>query len=404
MKKIIFLVFAVFLFLSFSSILYSQQWQPCKIGLEKENVCYVNVNENKITAYSDPDGLFLSTDDGLTWTAINEGIEKYPNKNSIPYIHSVAYCGNKMFVTTSLFGFYYSTNNGNNWNLYNDSSSKDFSAYSSVINIGDKLIFGGSGIIRISYDCGENWQLASSGHLLSKFSGFSVNDSKIYAGTLDGMLHLSTDEGATWDTIANLSIPISCIAAKDNYIFLGKHSSGIHISSDAGESWENQSIQNIEDLRISSLIFYNNTLIAGTDYGVFTTNDFGKNWNELNNGLTSFYVRSLAINDNYLYAGIADGVYKIDLTALSVESSNENLNNEFTLQIDNISKTAQLNFFHNKEQLKEVMIYDVLGNIVFRNSYQTNQMQIDLSTFSNGVYFVQVKGNNSNSFSKFVLH
>lgn len=405
MKKTMLSVFAFFfLFLAFSSVLFSQQWQPCKIGLEKENIYYINANENRITAYSEPDGLFLSTDDGLTWTAINEGLEKYPNENSIPHINSVSYCGNKMFVTTSFFGFYYSTNNGNNWNLYNDSSSSDFSAYPSIINVSDKMIFGGDGIIRISYDCGDTWHLASSGHLLRQFSGFSVNNNKIYAGTLYGMLHLSTDGGASWDTIANLSFPISYIAAKDNYIFLGEYSSGLHISSDDGESWENQLIQNNEEIRISSLIFYNNTLIAGTDFGVFTTYDFGKTWTELNNGLTSLYVRSLAINDNYLFAGTSDGVYKIDLTALSVENSGNNLNNEFTLQIDNISKTAQLNFFQNNEHFKEVMIYDVLGNIVFRNSYQTNQIKIDLNTFTNGVYFVQVKGNNSNSFSKFVLY
>jgi len=394
----------VFLFLFFSSVLFSQQWQPCKIGLEKEDINYINANENQIIAYSAPDGLFLSNNDGLTWTAINEGLEKYPNPNSIPNINSIAYCGSKMFVTTSLFGFYNSTNNGNNWNLYNDSSSSDFSAYSSVINIGDKMIFGGSGIIRISYDCGENWQIASSGHLLREFFDFSVNNNKIYAVTLYGMLHLSTDGGVSWDTIANLSVPITCIASKENYIFLGNYDNGIHISTDAGKSWENQSIQNIEDIRISSLIFYNNTLIAGTNYGVFTTNDFGKNWTELNNGLTSLYVNSLTINDRYLYAGISDGVYKIDLIALSVGSSNENLNNEFTLQINNIIKTAQLIFSQSNELLKEVIIYDVLGNLVFRNSSQTNQMQIDLNSFSNGVYFVQVKGNKFNSFSKFVLY
>lgn len=404
MKKKLLSVFTVFLFLSFSSNLFSQQWQSCKIGLEKEVISYIYANENKITAYSEPDGLFLSTDDGLTWTAINEGLEKYPNENSIPHINSVSYCGSKMFVTTSFFGFYYSTNNGNNWNLYNDSSSSDFSAYPSIINVSDKMIFGGDGIIRISYECGEIWHLASSGHLLRQFSGFSVNNNKIYAGTSYGMLHLSTDEGVSWDTIANLSFPINCIASKDNYIFLSKYSNGIHISSDVGESWENQLIQNNDDIRTSSLIFYNNTLIAGTDYGIFTTNDFGKNWSELNNGLTSLYVMSLAINDKYLYVGTSDGVYRIDLTALSVENSSNNLNNDFTFQIDNISKTAQLIFSQNNEQLKEVMIFDVLGNLVFRNSFQTNQIQIDLNTFSNGVYFVQVKGNNSNSFSKFVLY
>lgn len=394
----------VFLFLFFSSVLFSQQWQPCKIGLEKEDINYINANENQIIAYSAPEHLFLSKNDGLSWAAIGEGIINYFEKPNNVTIHSIAYCDNYLLAATDI-GLFCSTNNGTNWYIIDkDTFMVKYSFFSVVLSYNEKIFFGTNDILYSSNDCGENWEIATCGYLVNHINNILLANNKIYATTNNGMLHLSTDEGVSWDTIANLSFPISCIATKDNYIFLGEYSSGLHISSDDGESWEYQLIQNNEEIRISSLIFYNNTLIAGTDFGVFTTYDFGKTWTELNNGLTSLYVRSLAINDNYLFAGTSDGVYKIDLTALSVENSGNNLNNEFTLQIDNISKTAQLNFFQNNEHFKEIMIYDVLGNIVFRNSYQTNQIKIDLNTFTNGVYFVQVKGNNSNSFSKFVLY
>lgn len=71
---------------------------------------------------------------------------------------------------------------------------------------------------------------------------------------------------------------------------------GLYMSTDGGESWVRLSIGQmaIFDLAISSV--GPNVLYAGTAKGVFKTEDGGRSWREVNNGLTDLLIGQLVID------------------------------------------------------------------------------------------------------------
>lgn len=52
-----------------------------------------------------------------------------------------------------------------------------------------------------------------------------------------------------------------------------------------------------------------NNVYAGTDHGMFITNDNGNTWTPINNGLKNTYVRSLVVTDSNIYVGTYGGIF-----------------------------------------------------------------------------------------------
>jgi hypothetical protein len=92
-------------------------------------------------------GVFLSTNNGANWTAINSGLNI--NNGIPPLVISLAVRGKNIFAGT-YFGVYLSTNNGKSWNAFNTGMPKDAYVYSFVQN--ENTLFAGTarGIWRLS--------------------------------------------------------------------------------------------------------------------------------------------------------------------------------------------------------------------------------------------------------------
>jgi hypothetical protein len=61
------------------------------------------------------DGIFLSTNNGTSWTAVNSGLPDYI------LVYSLKASGNAIFAATSGGSVFLSTNNGTNWTVVNSS-------------------------------------------------------------------------------------------------------------------------------------------------------------------------------------------------------------------------------------------------------------------------------------------
>ena len=199
----------------------------------------------------------------------------------------------------------------------------------------------GEGAEAMKYRFNWNFPIAFSKH----------DSSKLY--TFSNQVHLSTDEGQSWETISpdltrndksklvSSGGPITqdntgveyyaTIFAVDEspiqegLMWVGSDDGMIHLTKDSGKTWENVTPKKIPEwLMINSIdasSFDTGTAyVAGTRYklGDFTpylyvTEDYGKNWKLITSGIDDEHftrvLRADKSNKNILYAGTETGMY-----------------------------------------------------------------------------------------------
>lgn len=160
-----------------------------------------------------------------------------------------------------------------------------------------------------------------------------LDENLLYAGTDDGLIHVTTDGGRNWMKVDNIpGIPErtyvnQIIASQHNknvaYATFNHHRNGdfhpyVYKTSDAGKTWK--AIQNnlpergtayciAEDHVNADLLF------AGTEFGVFVSIDGGAKWIQLKGGLPTIAVRDLEIQkreNDLVLATFGRGFYVLD--------------------------------------------------------------------------------------------
>ncbi|MBS3914853.1 MAG: glycosyl hydrolase [Bacteroidetes bacterium] len=135
----------------------------------------------------------------------------------------------------------------------------------------------------------------------------------IYAGTDDGLIHITTDGGKTWTKQSKFAnVPdqtlVTCIVASQFdknlvYATFDNHRSGdfkpyVVKSMDGGKTWmslasnlpSNGSVKTIaEDFADRDLLF------LGTEFGLYVTNSSGRKWTLWNAGLPPVPIKDIAI-------------------------------------------------------------------------------------------------------------
>lgn len=181
---------------------------------------------------------------------------------------------------------------------------------------------------------------------------FSPNDpDKIY--TASNHLHMSTNEGQTWEVISpdltrndpeklkssggpitqdNTSVEYYCTifaaaesAVKPGVLWTGSDDGLIHVSQNGGESWENVTPKNLPKWAMinsvePSAFDAGTCYVATTTYKLgdfapylFKTTDYGKSWKKITNGIAeedfTRVVREDPKQKGLLYAGTENGMY-----------------------------------------------------------------------------------------------
>lgn len=163
-----------------------------------------------------------------------------------------------------------------------------------------KLVNGGKpkgGVYRFEND---SWQPVSNGLTSLEVRCVAVNAQKglLFAGTAGGMFR-SKDDGNTWIAINSglTNLNVQAILIESNQILIGTPASDVFRSTDDGESWSSIGIGRIETVRsglttttaakptpntvVRSLTIQNQFIFAATDDGIYRTDDLGKNWHPI---------------------------------------------------------------------------------------------------------------------------
>ena len=233
-------------------------------------------------------------------------------------------------------GIFYSTDRGNNWNSVSTGLLKN--ADIRALATWQDVVFAGThkGIF-YSTDGGQEWIPINQGLTNTDIHALTINaQGHLFAGATGGNVFRSTDGGESWGTIGTGSLTI-----------VEHH---IPATAEGSESWTpvNTSLPNTV---VRSLFTYSSyyssssessfseqTILAGTEDGVFRSRDGGKSWipvntglpnTDTNTGLTSTVVYSLITavinNVDYLFAGTDQGVFRSTNNGDSWEVVNTNL-------------------------------------------------------------------------------
>ena len=375
------------------------QWT--KTSLDTGSVTSFVVSGNNIYAGTDDIGVFLSTDNGTSWTGVSNGLTNTT-------VADLAVDGLGFFYAATPSGVFITTNNGTSWFLVSQFQYSPVTA----IAINGNYIFAGTefdgrdtpGKVLRSSDFGVNWNSVLS--QTSKFDGIyslaNKNDT-IIAGTFFGQVAISTDNGSNWNMSSVESSnwhPITSLIFIDKNIYatyaLSGMAAGIYCSTNGGSNWfaVNKGLTN---LYVYKLAFFENNIFAATGAGVFRSTNNGANWTDISNGLNGTKVGSLIIIGDTIFAGTTTGVWCRSLSEIvDVKTEKTKPPNQFILEQNypNPFNPFTLIPYRLKERgYVKLTIYDIKGEqvAVLVNQYQDA-----------GYYEIEFKGTNKDQGKTFV--
>jgi photosystem II stability/assembly factor-like uncharacterized protein len=221
------------------------------------------------------------------------------------------------------WGNLYRTDDGGfNMSVINGPMSGDrvnWSAPLAMHPVDPSILYFGTYRVWKSTDKGDNWQPVSDDltagvndyfYTLTTIAVSPVNPSVVIAGSGDGKVHISTNNGQTWQDIS-AGLPnrwVTRVAAdpfnaQTIYVTISgfrwdEPLPHVYKSTNLGSTWTNIS-GNLPEFPVNDIVLDPDIparIIVGTDAGVYATNDGGQNWSWIWNGLPAVPVCALKVH------------------------------------------------------------------------------------------------------------
>jgi photosystem II stability/assembly factor-like uncharacterized protein len=241
-------------------------------------------------------GLFRSDDNGAHWTPANEGLPQVPTL----YTHAFAVSSGSVFAAvfggTTYERIYASIDAGRSWSARGPTPP---GGIISLVGVGGTL-YGGStaispkltigGVYR-SNDRGMTWILTSDSLANESVRVVFFSSGSLIAGTDYNGIYRSLDQGMNWaagNFISNRSShSVTSIIGVGSLLYAGMQGEGVFKSGDNGVTWVPTGLTGIE---VRCLTSFGSAVYAGTQFGVFESDDAGESWAGRNSGLANTFI------------------------------------------------------------------------------------------------------------------
>jgi len=254
-------------------------WALATAGLapDVDIKCFAEIGPD-LFAGTGHQGIFLSRDHGLSWTAAGPGLPAR-SARTVTSVDSLVALGDVLFAVSRLGGIFVSLISGNSWAAADLKLSKAGIVTCLAVS-GGQLVAAATRGIYVSSDYGASWKEAKSGFANNGYiTCLAAIGLGIFAGTSQGGIFVSTDNGSTW-TAAGPGLPsgraVNCLAVSATTILAGVSRDDIDPDNIGNWSWSG---------------------------GAYRSDDGGATWKASNSGLANTCIWHLFAIGPYLFAG-----------------------------------------------------------------------------------------------------
>ena len=229
-------------------------------------------------------------------------------------VSGVVIIGDRIYISTSEDGIWYSDDDGDSWIPINDGLGHK--SVRVLSRIGTTLVAGTNHRLFYSVDCGVSWQPIKIPSLPTEytFSALSVSGGKLYiaAGrytpdsqgeTIDtgGVFQLDEDNNSLVEVMTDSELyAIECMEIVGTTFYIGTHGRGVSRWEQGSDSWESLGL---EGYRITALSVNGKKIHAGTWNGeIFRSKDAGKRWKFISSDMLDSLISDLRWVGSTLYA------------------------------------------------------------------------------------------------------
>ena len=421
-------------------------WVPTKFTFQTS--CFASRSNGDIFAGTSYDGVFRSTDNGISWTQASTGMVT----NTIVTSFAVAQ-NNSLFagVAGNGSGLWKTTNQGETWSriaftdtsasVFTDSAGRIYTCtnygvymsadggstwekiYTGATNCGtvdpDGRIFLGSDNFAIcrSTDGGKTWTPLQTS-LQGKGDVHSIaicRDTSVVAATTGGLIR-STDHGDTWTTVVPAAEMNCLLVDEQGTVFAAPRGLPVIRSTDNGETWSkvqgDLSPSEVKSLAVNSAGWLfagtcEGIIITGSENGnhiwyagVFMSTDKGNSWTQFNSGLTYLNIQTLGFDSHgYLYAGpfLGHAIYRTSIPT-PVEERPKNMPEGYNLSQNHpnpFNLSTRISYSVPKSGSVTVAVYNVLGQRVatlFSGQALAGEYEVTFNAdgLTSGIYFCRM--------------
>lgn len=342
------------------------QWSATS-GPIRPAVCFAKNSSYIFTgtsSVSTSDGVFRTSNQGSSWTAVNnDGV----SSNIADII-----CVGEAVLAAQDNQIFLSLDNGDNWS----SVSSNIGTYSitCLAKRGSEVFATGQGLY-YSNNLGLTWTtLSTVVNTGSGNSGLAVYGDTVFVGKLTGGLWRSINGGTVFTNVSTglTGTAVSNVIKVGSTYFVGS-SSGIFRSTNGGSTWQPVTI-NVTS--VNNIIYSQNILFAATEVGVFFSYDTGNHWFSANDGLPANQANTIFSDDQYLYAGASQSsVYKRAISDFALPSDTCNVLVYDTTNVTIFDTTEVVQIDTNYIDVYDTTFVTQFDTIVF-NQFDTTYVSV----------------------------
>lgn len=172
---------------------------------------------------------------------------------------------------------------------------------------GSAVLAGNPGSLRVAHD--DNTMILMP-EVLGEHTAGLISNLEMVVGTDSGKVFTSRAFDGPWVQRGTAPGRVNALVSWGTRTLLAATNNGVAAMQSSGNTWSGiwePRNAGLGNLKVASLASFGSLLFAGTDSGVYRSNDSGVHWVGVNTGLSATKVKAFATRGTRLYAGTLGG-------------------------------------------------------------------------------------------------